>query len=74
MTSNQATAAAAGGASGAAVVLITWGLGLAHVTVPAEVAAAMMVLATPILHLIAVRIGAAPTETPTPTITTPPPA
>jgi hypothetical protein len=67
--SSQSMAAAAGGASGAAVVLVTWGLGLAHVTVPAEVAAAMMVLATPVLHWAAVRLGmqtAGPPTTPLP--------
>ena len=54
---NIAPPAAAGGAAGAVVMLVTWGLSLAHVTVPAEVAAAMMVLATPLLHLVAVRLG-----------------
>lgn len=62
---NIATPAAAGGAAGASVVIITWALGLMHITVPAEVAAAMMVLAAPLLHLVAVRIGAEPSN-PTP--------
>jgi hypothetical protein len=62
---NIATPAAAGGAAGAVVMLVTWGLSLAHVIVPAEVAAAMMVLATPLLHMLAVRLGLdAPDEPP----------
>lgn len=56
--STVATAAASGGFSGAAVVVLTWALGLLHVNVPPEVAAAAMVLLSPIVHLIAMRVGA----------------
>lgn len=59
-----ATAAASGGVSGAAVVILAWALSLVHITVPAEVAAALMVVATPLLHLVAVRIGAEPAVDP----------
>lgn len=65
--SNVSAAAASGGVAGAAVVIITWGLGLANIVVPAEVAAAMMVLVAPIIHLVAVRLGlesAAPAPAP----------
>jgi hypothetical protein len=54
---NVSAAAASGGIAGAAVVIVTWGLGLANIVVPAEVAAAMMVIAAPIIHLIAQRLG-----------------
>ena len=70
--STVATAAASGGFSGAAVVVLTWALGLAHVNVPPEVAAAAMVLLSPIVHLIAMRLGAegaAPTVPTVPTAT-----
>ena len=68
---NIATPAAAGGAAGAAVVILTWALGLAHIVVPAEVATAMMVLGTPLLHMLAVRIGAEPADKPAATPPTP---
>lgn len=72
--STVATAAASGGFSGAAVVVLTWALGVLHVEVPPEVAAAAMVLLSPIVHLIAMRLSAEapaaivekPTVTPTP--------
>ena len=51
------TAAASGGVAGAAVVIIAWALSLAHIDMPAEVAAALMVLIAPLLHLIVVRFG-----------------
>lgn len=60
------TAAASGGVVGAIVVMVVWGLGLAHVTVPAEVAAALMVVLAPIVHLLAVRLGLSPDPVPTP--------
>ena len=53
-----ATGTASTGVSGAIVVILTWALGLAHVSVPGEVAAAMMMVASPLLHLVVVRIGA----------------
>jgi hypothetical protein len=51
------SAAASGGVAGAAVVLVTWALSLAHIEVPGEVAAAMMVLIAPMLHIVALRLG-----------------
>ena len=51
------TAAASGGVTGAVVVLVSWALSLANITVPAEVAAAAMVIIAPVVHLIAVRLG-----------------
>lgn len=60
------TAAASGGVVGAIVVMVTWALSLAHVTVPAEVAAAAMVVLAPIVHLIAVRLGLSPDPAPAP--------
>jgi len=59
--SSVATATASGGVTGAAVVIITWLLSVFHLPVPAEVAAAMMVVLTPILHLVALRMGLSPT-------------
>jgi hypothetical protein len=59
-SSSISTAGAAGGASGAAVILLVWGLSLAHVTMPAEVAAAAMMLLTPVIHYTAVRLGVEP--------------
>jgi hypothetical protein len=55
-----ATGAAASGVAGATVVIVTWLLGLAHVEVPAEVAAALLVVLTPLLHFSVVRLGIEP--------------
>jgi hypothetical protein len=61
MNSNQrgavATSAASSGVAGAAVVILTWGLGLLHVQVPAEVAAALLVVLSPALHVAVVKLG-----------------
>jgi hypothetical protein len=61
MNSNQrgavATGAASSGVAGAAVVILTWGLGLLHVQVPAEVAAALLVVLSPALHVAVVKLG-----------------
>jgi len=71
--SSVSTAAASGGVTGALVVIVAWGLGLAGVVVPAEIAAAFMVVAAPIVHLVAVRLGIpddpapAPVPAPVPT-------
>lgn len=54
---SQATAAASGGVVGAIVTILIWVLSLWHVDVPAEIAAAMMVILTPCLHMFAVWIG-----------------
>lgn len=64
-SSPVATSAASGGVVGALTVLIVYVLQeFAHVTVPAEVAASLMVILTPIVHAIAVRIGAEPADKP----------
>ena len=61
MNSNQrgavATGAASSGMAGAAVVILTWALGLLHIQVPAEVAAALLVVISPALHFAVVRLG-----------------
>lgn len=59
MNSNPvATSAASGGVVGALTILIVYILQeAAHITVPAEVAAALMVVLSPIVHLLAVRMG-----------------
>ena len=54
----QSTAAAASGVSGAAVVILVWALSLVRVTVPAEVAASIMVCLAPVIHMIALKMGA----------------
>jgi hypothetical protein len=58
MKPSHATAAAATGTAGAALVVASWAPGLAHITVPADVAAAIIVLASPFLHVLAVNVGA----------------
>ncbi len=64
MNSNQrgavATGAASSGVAGAVVVILTWTLGLLHVEVPAEVAAALLVVLSPVLHFSLVRLGIEP--------------
>ncbi len=52
------TSAASGGVAGAAVVVLTWVLGLLHVALPPDVAAALMVLATPVVHYFVTRESA----------------
>ena len=49
------TSAASGGVAGAAVVTLTWALGLFHVALPPDVAAAFMVLAAPVVHYLVTR-------------------
>ena len=49
------TSAASGGVAGAAVVVLTWFLGLLHVALPPDVAAALMVLAAPCVHFFVTR-------------------
>lgn len=49
------TSAASGGVAGAAVVVLTWFLGLLHVVLPPDVAAALMVLTAPIVHYFVTR-------------------
>lgn len=67
------SAAASGGVTGAAVVLVTWLLSLAHIEVPAEVAASLMVILAPALHLAVVRLGVEPPEKPAAPATQPAP-
>ncbi len=54
----QSTAAASGGVAGAGVVIICWVLSLVHITVPAEVAASAMVCLAPVIHVLALYMGA----------------
>ena len=62
-----ATSAASGGAVGALTVLIVYILQEAfHVTVPAEVAASLMVILNPIVHIVAIKTGAEPKKDPAP--------
>lgn len=56
-TTTVSAASASGGIIGALVVIIVWVASLFNVQVPAEVAAALMVCLTPILHVLAVRFG-----------------
>lgn len=46
------TSAASGGVAGAGVVVLTWALQLLHVRLPPDVAAALMVLAAPVVHYL----------------------
>jgi len=55
----QGTAATATGVTGAALVVLVWGLGLYGVQVPAEVVAAIGVLIAPLVHYIMVRLKVA---------------
>ncbi len=71
MNANQrgavATGAASSGVAGALAVIVTWALGLEHIAVPAEVAAAFLVVLTPLLHYAVVRLGIEPVRAaPTP--------
>jgi hypothetical protein len=59
VATTQGTAATAGGLTGAALVVMVWGLSLYHITVPAEVIAAMGVLIAPLVHYIMVRLKVA---------------
>jgi hypothetical protein len=53
----HAAAAASGGFTGAAVVIICFILSKLNIEVPGEVSAAMMVVLTPIVHLWAAKAG-----------------
>jgi putative flippase GtrA len=57
---NSGTTAMAGstGGSTAAVVVLTWLLGLLHITIPPEVSAAAVALLAPLVHYVANRIPA----------------
>jgi hypothetical protein len=45
---------AAGGVSGAIVIILTWALSsLGHIPVPTEVSASLVMVAAPLLHLMA---------------------
>ena len=60
------TSAASGGIAGAAVVVLTWFLGLLHVALPPDVAASLMVLAAPIVHYFVTRGHEPPAKEPAP--------
>ncbi len=49
------TSAASGGVAGAGVVTLTWALGLFHVALPPDVAAAFMVIGTSVVHYFITR-------------------
>ena len=78
------TAAASGGVAGAAVVILVWLLGLMHVTMPADVAAAVMVVLSAALHAGVLKYmvpsldeeiaAAAPAVVPSPVAASPAPA
>lgn len=63
--SSFSTAAASGGVAGAATVIICWLISLAHVQVPAEVAASFMVVGAPLLHLVAMWLSPTALKEPT---------
>ena len=52
-----ANSTASGGVAGAVTVLVCWALQQAHVEVPGEVAAAIMVLAAALIHIAALWLG-----------------
>ena len=64
----QGTAAAASGAAAAIVTIVVWILGMFHLEVPPEVAAALMVLVSAGIHLGGVKLitPTAPTAPPPP--------
>ena len=55
---SHASAAASVGAATAVVTILVWGASLAGVQVPTEVAGALGVLLSPLVHFVGVRIGA----------------
>lgn len=55
--STFATASASSGVAGAVAVILCWFITLAHIQVPAEVAASFMVVGAPLLHLVAMRLA-----------------
>ena len=63
-----ASGAASSGAAGSAVVVMVWVLSLCHVPLPSDVAAALVMLIAPAVHLLVTRrSGSAPPATPAPT-------
>ncbi len=64
MNSTVSTSAASAGASGAFVVVAAWLLGLVHVQIPADVAAALIVLLTTAVHYAVALIGKPKAEAP----------
>ena len=56
-TPTLSTSAASGGVAGAVIVLIQWGLTFAHITLPADVAAALLVVIAPGLHWLAMKMS-----------------
>ena len=51
------TASASTGAAGAAVVVLVWVLGLFKVQLPGDVAAAIVMILSPLVHFAAMKIG-----------------
>ncbi len=63
-----ASGAASSGAAGSAVVVMVWVLSLFHIPLPSDVAAALVMLIAPMVHLlISRRSGHAPSATPSST-------
>jgi glucan phosphoethanolaminetransferase (alkaline phosphatase superfamily) len=54
---NQATAVASSGSAAALVVILLWLIGLFHVTVPPEVAAAFVTLVGAAVHWAVIKYG-----------------
>lgn len=53
-------ASASGGAAGALMVVIMWGLSLVNIAVPAEVASSLTVLVTVGIHFVATKFSKEP--------------
>lgn len=68
-----AATASVTGYSGAAIILITYIASLAKLQVPGEVSAALVMLLTPLVHFVAMKIGAS-ADAPAPPPATPTPA
>ena len=54
---NQSTAAASSGGAAGIVIILLWALGLAKITVPPEVAAALVTLIGSAVHCVVIRYG-----------------
>ena len=62
MSNPVPAAAASGGVVGSLVIIICYAISFAHVQVPAEISAALMVLLTPVVHVAAVKWGFDPSS------------
>ena len=54
---NQSTAAASSGGAAGIVIILLWAIGLTHVTVPPEVAAALVTLIGILVHWVVIKWG-----------------